>query len=641
MRYTTIFFFLYLCIYTTQLLSEPIPADIIFASPQRENIQISPDGRYISYIAKDQNGKNNLFLKTPQKNDDRRLIANPEEGIIDHRWSLLPDKILYFQRLTSQNSVHLFLLDVKSGLIRDLTPLYGRDAKALITDHRVPDTIFCAIETQQEETYDLHSINLRNGATEKIVSLPEKTIEIKADIFHGLLIVSTLNKKEMKIQFSIKYPQDEHFIELLSIGFLDEFRIIDFSEDGRSIFALSNLNRDYISLVRYDLEQKKEVETLLSSDRSDIDELYYNSYKRAPIAAAFDFIRREISVFDTSSKGDFDFLDKQRRGGYRLHSMDLKGEKWIISFETYDTPRSYYLYNRTDRRIQILFLENPSMEKYKPIKSQPFTIRHGEREKLLLFVTLPQQHEAENFPLILNLYNPHNKKHGFEFQPICQFFASRGFACITFEYSGIAGFGKDKYVKGYNRDGIKRRNDEMITIIRWAIDRNIAHPQQITVLADSINSIPTLNALIENPDIIQTAIFIEPTFDTRTFKSRIEIAETTSLFSDRNKFILIKNMDEANDLLSQIKKASGTMLFMLNKKASLYDYGKTDEAIMETKKQSKKVISVSYPDRDESNFVDFMRRTENIISRYYNTDYIDYKPDSKREIEVKEALPNP
>lgn len=641
MKYTTISFLLYLCIYTTQLFSEPIPADIIFASPQREDIQISPDGRYISYIAKDQNGKNNLFLKTLQKKDDRRLIANPEEGIINHRWSLLPDKILYFQRLTSQNSVHLFLMDVKSGLIRDLTPFYGRDAKALITDHRAPDTIFCAIETQQEEIYDLYSINLRNGATERIVSLPQKTIEIKADILHGVVIVSTLNKEEMKIQFSIKYPQNKHFIELLSIGFSDEFRIIDFYEDGRSIFVLSNLNRDYISLVRYDLEQKKEVETLLSSDRSDIDELYYNGYKRTPLAAASDLIKREISVFDSSSKGDFDFLDKQKKGGYRLHSMDLEGERWIISFETYDTPRSYYLYNRTDRRIQLLFVENPSMEKYKPIKSQPFMIKYGERERLLFFVTLPQQHEAENFPLILNLYNPHNKKHGFKFQPICQFFASRGFACITFEYSGIAGFGKDKYVKGYNRDGIKRRGDEMVTIIRWAINRNIAHPQQITVLADSINSIPTLNTLIKNPDIIQTAIFIEPIFDTRTFTSIREIGETTSLLSDQNKFILIKNTDETNDLLSQIKKASGTMLFMLNRKAKLYDYGKTEKAITKAMKQNKKIISVSYPDRDESNFIDFMRRTENIISGYYNTDYIDYKPDPKRDIEVKETLPNP
>ncbi|MGC9042612.1 MAG: prolyl oligopeptidase family serine peptidase [Myxococcota bacterium] len=612
------------------LLSEPIPSSVLFSPPKREFVKISPDGEKISYISRDGNNVKNIFIRTVGKNDDREIIKELDSDINFYEWANDSNTLLFLKKTEDKKGIHLYSINIKNGIIRDLTPFNRISAKFLITDVRIEDEVVCGLELNQRGRFDLFIINLKNGAIAELAQSPDDVIDFKGDIKNRIFIAETFDRKTLKKIFKIKTPSSEKFTDLLTVGPLEEFRIVDFSEDGRSLFALSNLSNEFLSLIKFDIESKKEVETIATFEKSDIDNLFFNHYNKRAISVAYDFMKRDISVLDTDAKPDIDLLLKMKKGTLTLIGTDKKNEKWLISFESFDIPASYYIYNRIHKKASLLFLSNPEFEKYKPIRSQPFTIKFKEKEKLLLFVTLPPDESAENYPMILNLYNNGNLKRGQIFDPFCQFFTSRGFACISFNYSGINGFGKKFYKNAYTKDGIERRTEEIVTVIKWAIDRNIAHPQQISILSDSLNSLYSLNAIIENSDIIHTAIFIDPLLNNSTIKNNIDI----DLLHNYRELLMIP-FDEKADYLSSLKSISIPSIFMFHKHSALYNYKQLSDILIAAKNKNKDIQIISFPNISDSNLIDFFSRVEAFVARFYNTDYIEMKQDSKSEAEVR------
>jgi len=48
-----------------------IPRDILFGNPERLNPQISPDGKYLAYLAPDTNNVVQVWLRTVGQQDDK------------------------------------------------------------------------------------------------------------------------------------------------------------------------------------------------------------------------------------------------------------------------------------------------------------------------------------------------------------------------------------------------------------------------------------------------------------------------------------------------------------------------------------------------------------------------------------------
>ncbi|MCX7957975.1 MAG: hypothetical protein N3B13_02930 [Deltaproteobacteria bacterium] len=623
-------FFYFSLLILSNLASEPMPASILFSPPLREEVRLSPDGEKVSYLATDTGKTKNIFIKTIGKNDDRTLFENNDTDILNHYWSFLPDKILFFRKTDDKKSVHLYITDINTKLTRDLTPFSGINAKFLITDHRKPDEIVSGIEINKKGRFDLYIINLTSGAITELAKIPEDTISVKGDLLNRLFISESVDKKTYKRIFRIKTEKTPGFTDLLSADITEDFRIIDFSEDGKSFYALSDRDKKFTALVRYDIESGKETEIITSSQKSDIDNIFFNHYSKKPVSVAYDFMKRDISILDSSFSEDFQTLSKLKKGNLIVLSNDIKNEKWLLTFENNEMPPSYHIYNRTQKRTLLLFLSNPEYAKFRPSKRQPFTIKFGENEKLLLFVTLPQEQSAENFPLILNLTSYSSQKKGIRFDPVCQFFSSRGFACISFNHSGIRGFGKDFYNNAYSKNGIIRVTDEITTVIKWAIDRNIANPQQITVLSDTLTSLYSLNAITKNSDLIHMAVFIEPLFSGKHFKDSFDI------FSfDNIRDLLLIPIEDKKSIHSQINQITVPSIFLLNKKSDIYNSGEIIDILTETKKKNKDISIIIYPVNKPLNTIDFFQRLESVLSKYFNTDFMETKTDLKTDAEIR------
>ncbi|GEM_PF-1842784 len=613
-----------------QVFSQPIPAQVIFSQDLREDIQISPDGDRVSYTSYDKNKLKNIFIKTIGKDDDNVILQENDGDILSYQWSYIPNNLLFFKNTEDKKAVHLYLIDISTGLLRDLTPFKGINARFILTDHRLPEEIICGIELNKKGRFDLYSINLKTGSIIEIAKIQEEIINLKGDIKNEAFIVETFDRMTMKRIFKIKSKNDDRFTELLTINIGEEFSILDFSEDGKSIYALSNKNNNFLALAKYDIEQKKEIETISVSPQYDIENIFFNHYYKKPIAVTYDFIRGEMAILDDQYKEDFQTLKKIKKGNITVLLCDRKDENWLISIEKSDIPASYHIYNRIQKKTTFLFRQKPELERFKSAKSQPFNIKSGKNEKLQLLITLPVEQNAENFPTILNLVNQDNRKIGQRFDPVCQFFSSRGFACVSFNYSGINGLGKEFNNKAYIREGIKRRTEEIVEVIKWSIEHNIAHPQQVIVISDSLNSFYVMNAIVKNTDIIHTAIFLDPVFDNKYLKENFNISEF-----NKSKDIIKIPSEEKKNIISNLNSFSLTSFFMLGKKSSLYNSSELIEILIGAKKQNKDINIYIYSSEEINNTIDFFQRLDPILGKYFNTDYIESKTEKKNEVEIR------
>src|SRR5688500_17842602 len=92
-----------------------IPRAALFGNPEKAQARVSPDGKYISFIAP-RDGVLNVWLSERGKLDAAKPITNDRKrGIRQHMWSFDNRHVLYMQDLDGDENWHVHAVDVVSG----------------------------------------------------------------------------------------------------------------------------------------------------------------------------------------------------------------------------------------------------------------------------------------------------------------------------------------------------------------------------------------------------------------------------------------------------------------------------------------------------------------------------------------------
>ena len=105
-----------------------IPRTKLFGNPTRAQGQISPDGRWLSWLAP-KDGVLNIWLAPVGDIGAARPITDDRKrGIRFHGWAYDGTHILYMQDEGGTEDWHIYAVVIETGAVRDLTPLPGVNA---------------------------------------------------------------------------------------------------------------------------------------------------------------------------------------------------------------------------------------------------------------------------------------------------------------------------------------------------------------------------------------------------------------------------------------------------------------------------------------------------------------------------------
>jgi hypothetical protein len=104
------------------------------------------------------------WVRAIDKHDDVPATREIHRPIFLYRWAEDGDHILYMQDSDGDENWHVYSVDLRTEIIRDLTPFQGVKAQNLLTSRKRPNEILVGLNLRTPRVVDMYRINLTTGA---------------------------------------------------------------------------------------------------------------------------------------------------------------------------------------------------------------------------------------------------------------------------------------------------------------------------------------------------------------------------------------------------------------------------------------------------------------------------------------------
>jgi len=282
-----------------------ITIEDFFRNPEKSVVRISPDGKYLSYLA-EYKKRMNVFVQDMETGMITRLSSITDRDIREYYW-VNENRIIFFKDEDGNFMFKLFSIDLATNGVICHTDYQGADSKLIKIDSPKKETII--IQSNQanpgKRKYALYRFDMKQNRFELLSDEIEKYDGWVLD--HNNLIRLAYENKGMEKIFYYRKSEKDEFKKLLQCNELyDSFEPLCFDAGNEKFFAYSDIGREHRAVVEYDPEQNRVTQVLaehpiydMFSD-DEIDHLYYSETYGKPLYAYNTMRKREYVFFDKS-----------------------------------------------------------------------------------------------------------------------------------------------------------------------------------------------------------------------------------------------------------------------------------------------------------------------------------------------------
>jgi TonB family protein len=179
-----------------------------------------------------------------------------------------------------------------------------------------------------------------------------------------------------------------------------------------------------------------------------------------------------------------------------------------------DDPGTYYIFNRKAKRMEAFAAPYETLvgTRLSPVKPVRYSARDG--LSIRAYLTLPAPGEAKRLPLIVLPHGGPFARTSYEFDPLVQLLASRGYAVLQPNFRGSTGFGRDFVERGYGEWG-RKMQDDLDDGVAWLAGQGVVDPARVCIVGASYGGYAALWGAIRNPEIYRCAVSMAGVTDLR------------------------------------------------------------------------------------------------------------------------------
>jgi dipeptidyl aminopeptidase/acylaminoacyl peptidase len=482
-----------------------IPREILFGNPERTSPRLSPDGKYLAYIAPDDKNVLQVWLRTVGQEDDRQLTADKKRGIRIFFWTYNADQLMYMQDSDGDENFHLYSVNIHSNIVRDLTPFQGVKAQPVDLDPKFPDQVLVGMNLNDLQKFDVYRINLANGAVDLYAENPGNVVSWTVDAQFQVR-AATAATPDGGSDLLFRETSQGDWETLRHWGPDDEGGAVSFSEDGKTLYVSGSHDANASRLIAFDVTTREE--TVIAEDpQYDLGGIVIHPITRVIQAVSFYKEKQEWQVLDQSIAADFEAIAQIRPGEFGISSRDLADKNWLVAFLTDDGPVYYYAYNREDKTSTLLFSNKPTLEGLSLASMQPISYQAQDGLTIHGYLTTPVGITAQNLPTVLLVHGGPWARDTWGYDPQAQWLANRGYAVLQVNFRGSTGYGK-AFVNAGNREWAGKMHDDLIDAVNWLVQQGISDPQKIAIMGGSYGGYATLVGLTFTPDVFACGVDI-------------------------------------------------------------------------------------------------------------------------------------
>jgi dipeptidyl aminopeptidase/acylaminoacyl peptidase len=491
---------------------ELIPRDALFGNPERANVQVSPDGKYLSWVAA-VDGVMNVWVAPADDLAKAKAVTDDKaRGIRQYFWSHRPDTLLYMRDTGGDEDFHLFSVDLASGETRNLSNFPKTRAYVVGVSHLHPESVLVGMNDRDPKWHDLYRVDLASGQR----TLVEKnTGEFASYIADPDFKVRMATKSRGDGGSDLLEPDGKGGWKLVGdIPFADSLTTSPggYTVDGKTQYFLDSRGRDTAAL--YAVDTASGAKTLVAEDaRADIGGSLDDPKTGKAQAVSVDYLKNEWKVVDPSIAADLDKLRAIGPGDFNITSRTQDDKTWIVAYSEAEAPATFYRYVRGGTPEK-LFSARPALDGKPLVPMWPQEIKSRDGLTLVSYLTLPKTADANNdgkpdapSPMVLFVHGGPWARDGYGYSGYPQWLANRGYAVLQVNYRGSTGFGKD-FVNKSDQQWAAKMHDDLIDAVEWAVKNGVTTKDQVAIMGGSYGGYATLVGLTFTPDAFKCGVDI-------------------------------------------------------------------------------------------------------------------------------------
>jgi dipeptidyl aminopeptidase/acylaminoacyl peptidase len=273
------------------------------------------------------------------------------------------------------------------------------------------------------------------------------------------------------------------------------------------------------ALFTVKLDDSLESELVLAHDQVDVGRLITVSRSGRVIGVDIVTDKRETVFIDPTYKALAQRLSKALPGEPLIRFIDAsRDENKLLVFTGTDLdPGSYYIFDKTAKRLNKIFAERVPLETVKLAPVRPISYPASDGTMIPGYLTLPVDSAGKGLPTIIMPHGGPASRDEWGFDWIAQYFAALGYAVLQPNFRGSAGYGDDWYVdNGFKswRIAVGDVNDAA----KWMIAQGTADRSKMAVFGWSYGGYAALQASVLDPDLFKAIVAVAPVTDLARLK---------------------------------------------------------------------------------------------------------------------------
>ena len=519
-----------------------VPSEILFKKDIYHTFSISPNGKLLVCIQKN-NTESDLLVIDIDEYNIKHKIPLKRNVVNDIYW--LSDRRLLYQSLGNINAIDIDGTN-SSTIVSRVNDQFKFTYKGFKNGLEINSIIDLLPDNKNEIL--IESIDYNGFSTLKRVNIfTGKKVEVISGKYHKInkwfvnsdseavigmrfedngfsyLSLNEGSKKWEQLYLNIANQKIPLLVKANS--FLDQnISFEGFGYQRNTFYISSNIESDKRTLLEYDLQNNKVTNMVLENKNCDLSDphgfsslLIFDHQTKKLAGVRYEGLLPTYHWVSTEFKTIHDSINKKYP--YYINDIidyDVERNRFVV-YQWSDTRKGNIgVFDFKKQEYNLIIHFNEELNTFKLSKTKSFVAKTRDNYSIPCYLNFPKNYKKDGTtPLIVFPHGGPWARDYWEFNEEVQYFTSRGFAVLRINFRGSTGFGKKHVLAGVdNLDKVMINDIADATL--YALKKFSLNRDQTTIYGHSYGGYATYLSLAKYPELFKSGVALSAPSDIKS-----------------------------------------------------------------------------------------------------------------------------
>lgn len=492
--------------------------ELFFGNPEIAGGQLSPDGKWISFM-KPNNGIMNIWVKAfDEPFDKARPLTDSSRPLYGYAWTEDGRYLLYAKDKDGDENINVFAVDPNASPAagssvpqsRNLTPREEVAAQIVHVSQRDPNLMWVALNDRDKAWHDLYRLSVSTGELTLVYENQDRITGYEFDWDDNLRLLSRTDEKG---NTTLLRKDGEQLVPIYETSVTENAAVVGWDATNANFYLDTNKGDLNLSTL-FKFNPKTLASELIESDpagRVDFGGLQLDRNTRQIISTSYTEDQTRYYWRDKAWEANYEFLRERfpgREVAFQSSTLDYSKFLIAVSGDRYASEAWYF--DTATKDLIHQYTPRPELKEVEEHLAPMKSIRYPSSDGLMIpaYLTIPAGAKPGNLPLVVLVHGgPKGPRDMWGYEAEVQFLANRGYAVLQPNFRASGGFGKQFMNAGDLQWG-KLMQDDITWGVKYLIEQKIVDKQRVAIMGGSYGGYATLAGLAFTPELYTCGVDI-------------------------------------------------------------------------------------------------------------------------------------